>query len=191
MYEYLEGVLQAILPDAAVIDVGGVGYRVAVAKSSPLRCSPAGRRVKVYVDLVIREDAHTLFGFASVEDRDFFRLLQQVSGIGPKTALSILGHAPAAELAAMLFRKDTKALSAIPGIGRKLAERLSVELQEKIADHISSAPTASVTCDAIRALQTLGFSAAEARTAISSAQGESPHLTSVEQIVQYALSMKR
>ncbi len=191
MYEYLEGTIQAILPDVIVIDISGIGYRVHVGKSCPARCHPQGEKLRLYVDLVIREDAHTLYGFASAHDRDFFRLLQQVSGIGPKVALTILGHASTHELAIALFRKDSKELSSIPGIGKKLAERLIVELQERISDFIAVTPATGATHDAIRALQTLGFSASEARAAISTVQKEAPHLVAIEQMVQYALSNKR
>ncbi len=191
MYEYLEGTLHAILLDSAILDIGGIGYHIHIAKTSPARCNPLGQKLKLYVDLVIREDSHTLYGFASPHDRDFFRLLQQVSGIGPKVALNILSHSPAEELASTIFRKDTKSLSSIQGIGKKLAERLVLELHERIDEFVSSSTFTSISHDAIRALQTLGFSATEARNAISTAQRESPSLSSVEQIVQYALSSKR
>ena len=191
MYEYLEGTLHAVFHDAIILDIGGIGYHIHVSKTCTSRCLPQGQRTKLFVDLVIREDAHTLYGFATPHDRDFFRLLQQVNGIGPKVALNILSHAPAEELASTLFRKDTKSLSSVPGIGKKLAERLVVELHERIGDFMTSDSAPSSTHDAIRALQTLGFSSTEARNAISTAQKECPHLVSVEQIVQYALSTKR
>ena len=191
MYEYFEGLIQAVLSDSVIIDIGGIGYRIYVSKTCPSRCTPVGQKLKMYVDLIVREDALSLFGFATAGDRDFFRLLQQVNGIGPKVALNILSHAPASELAVTLFRKDTKSLSSIPGIGKKLAERLVVELYERIGDFVSSTPTMSITQDAICALQTLGFSTTEARSAISSVQKEHPTLSSIEQLVQLALSMKR
>jgi Holliday junction DNA helicase RuvA len=191
MYEYFEGPLQAVFTDSVIIDVGGIGYHIHVSKTCPSRCTPLGQKLKLYVDLIVREDSLSLFGFATPGDRDFFRLLQQVNGIGPKVALNILSHAPAPELAAILFRKDTKSLSAIPGIGKKLAERLVVELYERIGDFVTSSSTMSITQDAIRALQTLGFTSTEARSAISTVQKEHPTLSSIEQLVQHALSMKR
>lgn len=192
MYEYLEGTLLSILPDAAILDISGIGYHIHISKSCPSRGTPLGQKLKLYVDLVIREDAHTLYGFATQEDRDFFRLLQNVSGIGPRVALNIIGHATPSEIATTLFRKDTKGLSTIPGIGKKLAERLVVELHERIGDLVTSGsiPATSTTHEAIRALQTLGFSSSEARNAIASAQKNAPQLSSVEQLVQYALSNK-
>ena len=193
MYEYLEGALQAVLSDALVLDIGGIGFLVHTSKTCAARCAPMGQKLKLYVDLVIREDAHTLYGFSSTQERDFFRLLQQVSGIGPKVALNILSHAPVSELAATLFHKDAKTLSSVPGIGKKLAERLIVELHEKIGDLVTVSSRSSLPAanDAIQALQTLGFSAAEARSAIASAQKELPNAKSVEQLIQYALSTRR
>ena len=193
MYEYLEGTLQAILTDSAVLDIGGVGYLIHISKSCATRCLPLGTKIKLHVDLAIREDAHTLYGFSTSQDRDFFRLLQQVSGIGPRVALNILGHSPVPELAATLFRKDTKSLSSISGIGKKMAERLVVELHEKITDFLTSGlpNSPSVVQDAIRALQTLGFSSTEAKEAISTAQKNSSSSATIEQLIQYALSTKR
>ena len=192
MYEYLEGSLQAVLPDALVLDIGGIGFLIRAPKTCAARCVPVGQKMKLYVDLVIREDAHTLYGFSSIQERDFFRLLQQVSGVGPKVALNILSHAPVQEIASTLLHKDAKALSSVPGIGKKLAERMIVELHEKIEDLVmtGSASTLPAMHDAVQALQTLGFSIAEARLAVSSAQKTLPK-ASVEQLIQHALSTRR
>ena len=193
MYEYLQGTLQTVLADAVVLDIGGIGYRVHVATTCSSRCAPIGHTIKLTVDLVIRDDAHTLYGFASAHNRDFFRLLQQVNGIGPRAALNILSHAPAEEIASMLIRKDTKSLSSISGIGKKLAERLVVELNEKVAEFITSEVQNSTASGqaAIQALQTLGFSTVEAKEAIAEAQKHFARAATVEQLIQYALSTKR
>lgn len=193
MYEYLEGAITSVLADALVLDIGGIGFRVHIAKTCPARCLPAGKTTKLFVDLVIREDAHTLYGFSSPQERDFFRLLQQVSGIGPRVALNILSHAPSHELASILFQKDTKSLASIPGIGKKLAERLVVELHERTTDFLTSEVSNSPSSaqGAIHALQTLGFSLSEARETISKAQKNFSAAATVEQLVQYALSTKR
>ena len=193
MYEYLEGALQTVLPDALVLDIGGIGFRVHTPKTCSARCAPLGHKMKLYVDLVIREDAHLLYGFSSTQERGFFRLLQQVSGIGPKVALNILSHAPVSDLASTLFHKDARALASVPGIGKKLAERLIVELHEKIGDLIAVGSRSSLPAvsDAVQALQTLGFSAAEARSAVASAQKALPDATTVEQLIQHALSTRR
>ena len=192
MFEYLEGTLQSITSDATILDVGGIGYRIHTPKTCASRCLPQNQRLKLYVDLVIREDAHTLYGFSSPQDRDFFQLLQQVNGIGPKVALNILSHAPVSEIASTIFQKDAKTLSSIPGIGKKLAERLIVELHERIDSLVASGTCSSSPTihEAIRALQTLGFSASEARNAISTAKNHFPQTTSIEQLIQHALSTR-
>lgn len=191
MYEYLEGTIQAIHPDATILDIGGVGYRILTPKTCSSRYLPAGHHLKLFVDLVVREDSHTLYGFASPHARDFFRLLQQVSGVGPKVALNIIGHAPVPELATTLFHKDTKTLTSVPGIGKKLAERLILELHEKIDVFIVAGTSSSSAPQAIQALQRLGFSTTEAREAIANAHKSLPEAPSVEQLIQHALSTKR
>ena len=192
MYEYLEGTLQSLIPEAIVLDIGGIGFLIRTPKMCSARCLPIGQKMKIYVDLVIREDAHVLYGFSSTQERDFFRLLQQVSGIGPKVALNILSHAPVQEIASTLLHKDVKALASVPGIGKKLAERLIVELYEKIGDLAMMSASSSLPAmhDAVQALQTLGFSAAEARLAVSSAQKTLPK-ASMEQLIQHALVTRR
>lgn len=192
MYEYLEGTLHSLLPEALVLDIGGIGFLIHTPKTCSARCAPIGQKLKVFVDLVIREDAHSLYGFSSTQERDFFRLLQQVSGIGPKVALNILSHAPVQEIASTLLNKDAKALSSVPGIGKKLAERLILELYEKIEGlgTIGGSSALPAMHDAVQALQTLGFSAAEARLAVASAQKTLPK-ASTEQLIQHALVTKR
>ena len=193
MYEYLEGILQAVLSDGLVLDVGGIGFLVRTPKTCSARCIPIGQRMRLYVDLVIREDAHSLYGFSSVQERDFFRLLQQVKGVGPKVALNILSHAPVPEIVSTLLHKDVRALASVPGIGKKLAERLIVELHEKVGElaHGGLQSTLPAIHNAVQALQTLGLSTTEARAAVDSAQKAFPNATSVEQLVQHALSTRR
>ncbi len=195
MYEYIEGTLQTVLPEAAIVDVGGIGYRLLITKTDGCRLVQRGQKVKLFVELIIREDAHTLFGFSSAEDREFFRLLQQVSGIGPKLALNILSHTTGSALAETIFRKDIRALVEVPGIGKKLAERLIVELHERIAELVAggtvvATPRTSVATEAIRALETLGFSTVEARNAVATAQQENPNSKTVEALVQEALKKR-
>lgn len=196
MYEYIEGILRAIYDDSVVIENGGIGYRILVSKTCA-QCLPEhGSKVILFLNLVIREDAHTLYGFLSRQERDFFCLLQQVSGIGPKVAVNILGKAPLEELSDAIFRRDVQLLSSIPGVGKKLAERLSVELQEKVgaltlSGETRSSPKTALSIDSIKALQTLGFSAREARDAIISATKSAPHLKTVEALIQYTLATRK
>lgn len=196
MYEYIQGALQTVSIDHIVIDVGGIGYKICTPKTEKSRCLAEGSPLKLYTDLIVREDSHTLYGFSSSLDRDFFRLLLQVNGIGPKVAVNIMSSTNAAQLANALHNKDTKLLSKIPGIGKKLAERLILELHEKISSlyepgSFQNDPAAILSIDACRALQTLGLSSHEAREIISQVQTLHPHVTTVESMVQHALILKR
>ncbi len=120
-------------PDHVVIDAGGVGYRLTVSAET-LKAVPAtGREAFLHADLVAREDSLTLFGFASEEERDLFGELVSVSGIGPKVAIAVLSGGPARELLRAIAAGDAKRFQAVPGIGKRTAERIIVELREKVA----------------------------------------------------------
>lgn len=196
MYEYIEGVVRHISEDSVVIETGGIGYRIIVSKTCAQTLPEPGSKIILFLNLVIREDAHTLYGFLTRQEREFFCLLQQVNGIGPKVAINILGKAALEELADAIFRRDVQLLTSIPGVGKKLAERISVELQERVSELqvagvITPSPKAAISKDSIRALQTLGFSAKEARDAIISVTKEAPHLKTVEELIQHALATKK
>ncbi len=196
MYEYIEGVLRQISEDGVVIDNNGIGYHIIVSKTCSQSLPEPGTKILLFLDLVIREDAHTLYGFVTRQEKEFFCLLQQVNGIGPKVALNILGKATLEELADAIFRRDVQLLTSLPGVGKKLAERISIELQERVSELqitgiIASSPKAVISKDSIRALQTLGFSAKEARDTIISVTKQAPHLKTVEELIQHALATKK
>jgi holliday junction DNA helicase RuvA len=194
MYEYIEGNLRQITEDAAIVDVTGIGFKILVSKACSKFLPEAGKKVLLWVSLVIREDAHTLYGFLTKQEREFFCLLQQVSGIGPKVALNILGKASLNELADAISRKDILLLSSIPGVGKKLAERLSLELRERVGDLVivnPGAPHSSIAQESVQALQTLGFSIREAREAVAAATKASPNLSTIEELIQYALTTRK
>jgi len=196
MYEYVCGSLSAIFPDAAVIDVDGVGFRIQIGKSCQCRALKTGEKIKLWVELVVREDSLTLYGFSTPEERDFFRLLQQVSGIGPKLAQNILGQSSSGEIADAILQKNTKSLSSLPGVGKKLAERIIIELRERIGTLVQSgsielSTNTELLRQAIQALQTLGLSLSEARSAVLRAQQKRPELDSVEKLVQYTLTQRK
>jgi len=195
MYEYVCGSLIAIFPDAAIVDVSGIGFRIQISKSCPSRALPIGKTVKFWIEFVVREDSHTLYGFSSRADRDFFCLLQHVGGIGPKLALNVLGQSSSGEIADGILQKNTKALSSLPGVGKKLAERIIIELHERVGALVQSgsielSTNADLLRQAIQALQTLGLSSTDARSAVLVAQQDKPELESVEQLVQHALTQR-
>jgi len=196
MYEYLQGELIAIYPEVAIVDVGGIGFRINISKTCSSRATASGKEVRFWVEFVVREDSHTLFGFMTVEDRDFFRLLQHVTGIGPKMALNILGHTPAPELADGIFQKNAKMLVSLPGVGKKLAERIIIELHERVGTLVQSgtvelSANTKLLREGIRALETLGFSSSEARSTILATQKQFPKLDSVEKLIQHTLARRK
>lgn len=132
MYQYLSGNLTEKTAASAVIDVHGVGYLVQIPLSTFSELPELGQSLKVFVHFVVREDAQVLYGFLTEEERQVFRLLLSVSGVGPKTALTVLSGITLPELKRAIIDGDVAVLTAVPGIGRKTSERLVVELREKI-----------------------------------------------------------
>src|SRR5579864_4742041 len=133
MISFLRGKLVEALPTQAIIEVNGLGYDVLIPLSSYDKLPQPGQEVKLLTQLVVREDAHILYGFASAPERDLFRLLvNNVSGIGPKIALNVLSGISVTAFRGAVANGDTKALAQISGVGRKTAERIVVELKDKV-----------------------------------------------------------
>ena len=168
MIASLDGAVAAIALDSLIVEVGGVGYKV-YAAPSVLASAVIGGRLKLFTHHVVREDAQQLFGFRTVEELGFFGLLLTVTGVGPKVALAIAGSRPSAELQLAIMQQDQAVLVSIPGIGKKLAERVIFELKEKVAAAgaavISVAGQPVAESDVVGALQALGYSMPEAREA--------------------------
>lgn len=166
----LKGILVEKNPPQAVIDVNGVGYEVDVSMQTFYRLPATGEAVQLYTQLVVREDAHLLFGFATADERATFRQLVKVSGIGAKTALGILSAMSADELAQAVAEEDVKRLSSAPGIGKKTAERMVLELRGKLVSAVSDGPVAlsaaDETDDIVSTLLALGYSEREAKAAV-------------------------
>lgn len=168
----LNGKLIEKNPPQIVVDVNGVGYEVDVSMQTFYNLPALQENVLLYTQLVVREDAHLLFGFATREERAAFRQLVKVSGIGAKTALGILSAMSVEDLAQAVAAEDIKRLSAAPGIGKKTAERMVLELRGKLAAADNGgglfAPTApaSETDDVVSTLLALGYSDREARVAV-------------------------
>lgn len=172
MISRLTGKLVEKNPPQIVIDVNGVGYEADVSMQTFCNLPPVGESVQLFTQLIIREDAHLLFGFATAEERKTFRQLIKVGGIGAKTALGILSAMTADELARAVAEEDVKRLSSAPGIGKKTAERMVLELRGKLVAHtvtdglFAAAPAADETDDIVSTLLALGYSEREAKAAV-------------------------
>jgi Holliday junction DNA helicase RuvA len=199
MIHHLHGKLVDALPSLAVIDVHGVGYEVLIPLSSFDRLPPVGQEVRLLTHLAVREDAHILYGFVTPSERDLFRLLiHTVSGIGPKIALGILSGLSVNAFRSAVAAQDVKALSAVSGVGRKTAERIVVELKDKIAafgvdTSTPGSPRAVLPepearlADAAAALVALGFKPAEAQESVRAAAALLGPDATVEKIVRACL----
>lgn len=172
MISRLTGRLVEKNPPQIVIDVNGVGYETDVSMQTFYKLPAVGETVQLYTQLVVREDAHLLFGFADAAERATFRQLVKVSGIGAKTALGILSAMNADELAQAVAEEDVKRLSSAPGIGKKTAERMILELRGKLVSQTVSdglsAPeqAADETADIVSTLMALGYNEREAKAAV-------------------------
>ena len=164
------GVVGAVAFDSVVIEVGGIGYRVFAAPAILASAQP-GSTIKLYTYHLVREDQQSLFGFRTTEDLGSFNLLLTVTGVGPKVALAIVGSRPSADLQLAILAQDQAVLVSIPGIGKKLAERIIFELKEKVsaagiaASAGAAAGIGAAESEVVGALQALGYSLAEAREA--------------------------
>jgi Holliday junction DNA helicase RuvA len=197
MISFLHGQLIEALPTQVTVDVHGVGYEVLIPLSSFDKLPAAGGEVRLLTQLVVREDAHTLYGFATAAERDLFRLLiNSVSGIGPKTALNILSGMNPVAFRGAVANGDVKSLSQISGVGKKTAERIVVELRDKIgaagAWEASSAARSFSTADqkindAVLALMALGFKQVDAHDTVRAAQAVLGAEASTEELVRAAL----
>jgi len=166
----VEGKVGAVAVDSLVIEVNGIGYRVFAAPAILATAQP-GSTIKLFTYHLVREDQQALFGFRTTEDLGFFNLLLTVTGVGPKVALAIVGSRPTPDLQLAIMAQDQAVLVSIPGIGRKLADRIIFELKEKVAaagiaaSSLTGAGIGAAESEVIGALQALGYSLAEAREA--------------------------
>ena len=197
MITFLHGKLVEALPTQIVVDVNGIGYEALIPLSSFDKLPAPGQDVRLLTQLIIREDAHTLYGFMTGAERELFRMLiNNVSGIGPKTALNILSGMNVTAFRGAVANSDVKALSQISGVGKKTAERIVVELRDKVgaagaleaasARHALSSDDQK-TNDATLALMALGFKQAEAHDSVRAAQAVLGAQASVEQLVRACL----
>ncbi len=192
MLASVEGTVGAVTFDSLVIEVGGLGYRVFAAPSILAAAVPGGR-LKLHTYHLVREDQQALFGFRSADELGFFTLLLTVTGVGPKVALAIVGSRPTADLQLAILAQDQAVLVSIPGIGKKLAERIIFELKEKVnaagiaVSGQAIAGAAAGEGEIVAALQALGYSLAEARDASRVALADVGVASTLEERVKAAL----
>ena len=191
----LAGVLAYKSPPHLLLEVGGIGYEVEAPMSTFYSLPPVGERTRLLTHLVVREDAHILYGFASIEERTLFRNLLKVSGVGPRIALAILSGGTAATFAHAVREHDAAALTRIPGVGRKIAERLIVEMRDRL-DEPGVGPAAAgrgpgdaqsgAEAVAYGALVSLGYKPVEATRLLKGLGAETATL-STEELIRQAL----
>jgi len=196
MYAYLEGRLAQLDPSFAVLDVGGVGYLLRIPLTTYEAVKGAGQeRVKLFTHFHVTEDAHTLFGFATEEDRIVFQTLITVSGVGPGIGLMALSQMKAREVATAVSTGNAAALTRIKGLGAKTAQRITLELKTKMLKVFASEPGALSASlpggnanreEALTALTTLGITRAQAEKSVDTLLEDDPSL-SVEQLIRLAL----
>jgi holliday junction DNA helicase RuvA len=191
MIARLSGILAELTADGAVIDVGGVGYLVQMSGKTLDAIGPVGGEVVILTELQVREDAWTLFGFGSTVERDSFRALTSVQGVGGRLALAILSVLAPDELARAVSQGDKAMIGRANGVGPKLAARIANELQGKLGvaglTGAAPAPRAGAAADALSALANLGFKPAEASAAVNAAQDELGADANLDALVRLAL----
>ena len=198
MISYIRGELSAVEEDKIVVEVNGIGYGIFMPAQSMGQLPPAGHEVKIYTYLNVREDAMQLFGFLAKDDLSVFKLVIGVSGIGPKGGLSILSKLSPDELRFAVLANDAKAISAAPGIGKKTAEKLIIELKDKlsVADILErnaevsesmqvSDHSSGIQAEAVEALTALGYGSTESMKAVKKVM--ITENTTVEEVLKQAL----
>ncbi len=191
MIASLDGMVSAVFADSLILEVGGVGYRVFCAPSV-LVSTRAGERAKLFTHHLVREDAQALYGFRTPDELGFFGLLLTVTGVGPKVALAIIGSRAIGDLQLAILSDDLALLTAVSGVGKKLAARIVLELKEKVAAAGVAAGAAAGGATAgesevVGALLALGYSAGEARQASREALADLTVGSSLEDRVKAAL----
>ena len=179
MYAFIEGEVCEKGSNELILMAGGVGYRLLCSMNTLQAAPPMGEKMRCYTVFSVREDAMELYGFATKEEKHMFRLLTGISGVGPKLGLAILGAMPLRDLSVAIVLEDITAISRAPGVGKKTAQRIVMELKDKVsqedvsvevpAGQAAALPAADGMKEAIEALGALGYSAVEARNALAKA----------------------
>ena len=195
MIEYIKGILTESTPLKTIVEVSGIGYKISIPLSNYAKLPQLGEKICLFIASVIREDSHKYYGFLTSAERDLFEALIEVSGIGPKTAVALLGHLEPSDLQIAISQSDLPSICRVPGIGKKTAERLIIEMRDRVQNNASFfSPTAvsskeepSLTSDALRALTNLGYQPLQAHKAIKSVFSENSQETDLGTLITSAL----
>ncbi|MBM7582309.1 Holliday junction DNA helicase RuvA [Caldicoprobacter guelmensis] len=199
MFSYLRGTLVEAGPQHVVLDVQGMGFHIIVPASVASKLPSRGSEVKLYVHLNVRQDSLELYGFLNREDKLLFEKLISVSGIGPKAAISMLSTLSSTQLALAIATGDEKALSSAPGIGKKTAQRVILELREKIDKEAlegavarvnQAIPAQGMEKEAVQALMALGYQAVEAQQAVDLVKGQAQDTATLVRLALKALDRR-
>lgn len=198
MYAFIEGIVEHKSSGELVINAGGVGYLLLCSQSTLSAAPPRGEFTRIYTHLSVREDAMELFGFTSQEEKAMFLRLTSISGIGPRTALGVLAAMPLPDLTLAILTGDAATLCRAPGIGKNTAQRITLELKDKLSAEDLPAGTQAVSLpgssgadsavgEAILALQSLGYTQSEAARAVSAAHQDAGDGAGADDLVRLAL----
>ena len=196
MINYLEGILKEKRPTSCTVDLNGIGYKINIPLSTFGSLGELGEKIKLFTSLYIRENVWDIYGFASQKEKDFFDLLNSISGIGPRLALAILSSLSLEDVIRIVKADDISGFTAIPGVGRKIAQRLIFELRERfknlyllVEDKSGLGKgkdlTSNLERDAIQALVSLGYKRPAAQEAVRSLKGRS--IDNLENLIRQAL----
>lgn len=195
MYAYLKGTLTEASPSYVTLEVNGMGFLVAITPLTFNRLSQIGQEIRLFTSFIVRENSQALYGFLNSPEKALFESLLDVSGVGPKLGLALTGHLSPEEFFGAITRQDVTLLSKVPGIGKKTAERLILELKNKTATLMSHSPVEfqfspfkdQTTQDALSALINLGYSTQVAQKALNKTLGENSETLALGQLITLAL----
>lgn len=196
MYDYLKGILTFVSQTKITVDVNGLGYSLNIPLSAFCKLSEINKPITCFLSLIIKEDSHCLYGFLSKKERDLFETLITISGIGPKTALSLIGHLDINHFLSAISSANVGLICKVPGIGKKTAERLIVEMRDKIKniekefalpEHSTDREQNSHISDALNALIHLGYNHMQAQKALNKALEESKDDLETGKLISLAL----
>jgi len=198
MFAYIKGKLTAATPLCVIVETAGVGYRIYIPASLLASLPPTGSEIMLHTSYIVREQSQTLYGFLSDNERDFFETLLGVSGIGPKLALSLIGHMAVHDLYKAISDGNLAAISKVPGIGKKMSERLVMEMRDKLPGLANACPSdfavqgisdprSQKISDAMSALINLGYNQSTAQKAIKNTLKDQPESIDLAELITLAL----